>query len=651
MITRGTIEKIMDAARIEDVVGDFVNLKRRGVNLVGLCPFHQEKTPSFNVLPAKNIYKCFGCGQGGDTIQFLREHDGLSYEEALRYLARKYHIEVEETKEAYTPDPEQDQKDAIWIVNQFARDFYVDQLWHREEGQHIGLAYFKERGLREATIRKFDLGYAPASGSALSVHAAQAGHQQPSLKQAGLVTERGGDFFRDRVMFTIHSLTGKPQAFAGRVMGKTAKGPKYMNSPETLVYHKSRVLYGLYQARTAIRKEKECFLVEGYTDVLAMSQEGIENVVASSGTALTVEQIHLIRRFTPNITILYDGDKAGQAAALRGLDLILEEGMNVRLVLLPDGHDPDSYLGAAGREAFMAYIQQQKKDFILFKTDVLLSNTAHDPAARTEVIKEVVQSIARINDQLKRGEYVKSCAQIMAVDEAILIQEVNKLLVEKMARERRADSGSSSKAPPSDGPEPNGNQVSPKPSAPKPHMAIEMDLARILINGGHKRMIVDEMEMSVADFILGHFDEEQLEEWPDVQLQKLFVVSKNAQAKGISIHPGFFVSHQDDDIRTISMQCLSTREEYSENWDKKHGISLHNQPMPEDNYDRDARIAINRYSLKRLDHLCLQNADRIRQAYEHGDQDQLTYFMKLQKELFNARNQLAEKELNTTILR
>lgn len=640
----------MDAVRIEDVVSDFVNLKRRGVNMVGLCPFHQEKTPSFNVLPAKNIFKCFGCGQGGDTIQFLREHDGFSYEEALRYLARKYHIEVEETMETYAPDPEQQQKDAIWIINQFARDFFVDQLWNQEEGKNIGLSYFKERGLREATIRKFDLGYAPASGSSLAIHGTQAGHKPDLLKAAGLINDRNTDFFRERVMFTIHSLTGKPQAFAGRVMGKTSKGPKYINSPETLVYHKSKVLYGLYQARTAIRNVDECYLVEGYTDVLTLSQEGIENVVASSGTALTVEQIHLIRRFTENITILYDGDKAGQTAALRGLDLILEQGLNVRLVLLPDGYDPDSYISSFGKETFVEYLRQNRKDFILFKTHLLLDAAQDDPAARAKVIKDIVLSIAKIADQLKRAEYTKSCARIMSIDEEILIQEVNKHLADKIAKERRKEDPAYAQQEQSLNPVETAPSTPAQPQGDKHHLGLELNLARILINGGHKTVKLESLTITVASYILQHFDNELLEKIPDSTIRKVFTQSKEAIEQGLPINPAYFIDHPDREVHDFAMLLLTTREEYSENWEKKHGIILHNQPMPDNNYDNEAVTTLKHYMLKLLKKLSAENLNRIETAHLNGDLDQCRYYMKLHQQLNLEKSKLA-KELNIVVLK
>ena len=359
MITQKTIQEILDTVKVEDVVQEFVNLKRRGVNMIGLCPFHNEKTPSFTVSPGKNIYKCFGCGQGGDSVKFLMEHEQLSYPEALRYLANKYGIEIEETETTQEHREEQQLLDSLYLVNQYARDFYQDQLFNTDFGKSVGLNYFKERGFREETIKKFGLGFAPDKKDAFTLQATQDGYKTEVLKKLGLTTSYGKDFFQNRVLFTIHNLTGKVIGFGGRILVKNKKAPKYINSPETEIYNKSKVLYGAYFAKRAIRKKDECILVEGYTDVLSLHQAGIENVVASSGTSLTIDQIRLIKRYTPNIKILYDGDAAGIKAALRGLDLVLEQDLNVKVVLLPEGEDPDSYLQKVGSAAFETFIEEK----------------------------------------------------------------------------------------------------------------------------------------------------------------------------------------------------------------------------------------------------------------------------------------------------
>ncbi|MBK8669789.1 MAG: DNA primase [Saprospiraceae bacterium] len=352
MITQKTVQEVMNIARVEDVIGDFINLKRRGVNMIGNCPFHDEKTPSFTVSPSKNIYKCFGCGKGGDSVRFIMDHEHLSFPEAVRFLAARYRIEIEETENTAQEIEQKQVTDSLYIVNDFARDYFTDVLFNRSEGRNIGLSYFKERGYRESTIKKFQLGYATEERDEFTKKAIDKKFNIEHLRTLGLTSKSDLDFFRSRVMFTIHNVSGKVVAFAGRTLSSDKKQPKYINSPESEIYNKRAVLYGLFFAKEAIRKADECILVEGYTDVITLHQGQIENVVASSGTSLTREQIRLIKRYTPNIKIIYDGDPAGIKAALRGLDLVLESDMNVKLVLLPDGQDPDSFLAAQGTEAF-----------------------------------------------------------------------------------------------------------------------------------------------------------------------------------------------------------------------------------------------------------------------------------------------------------
>ena len=428
MITQKSVQEILHVVRIEDIVGDFVTLKRKGANLGGLCPFHNEKTPSFNVNPARNIFKCFGCGEGGDSVTFLMKHENVTYPEALRYIAKKYNIAVEETE--VTPEfiAEKQLAESLYIVNERALTFYQNQLFDTERGKSIGLAYFKQRGFREETIRKWGLGFAPEINDLLTKTLNTEGYAIDLLRKLGLTTQYDRDFFRGRVMFTIHGLTGKPIAFAGRIMQKDANAPKYINSPETDIYVKSRSLYGMFHARKAIQTADECILCEGYTDVISLHQAGIENVVASSGTSLTTDQIRQIKRFTPNIKILYDGDAAGIKAALRGLDMVLEEDMNVKIVLLPDKEDPDSYVQRVGATAFQDFLKSAAKDFIFFKTEQLVAEAAGDPIKKTKLIKDIVASIAKIPDALKRQLYIRECAALMRVEEAILVGEVGKLL-------------------------------------------------------------------------------------------------------------------------------------------------------------------------------------------------------------------------------
>lgn len=431
MITSSTKETILQAARIEEVVGDFVSLKRRGANLLGLCPFHNERTPSFTVSPAKGFFKCFGCGKAGDSVNFIMEHEHLTFPEALRWLAARYNITIEE--EAPTPEAMelQSQREALLAISDFARRFYQDYLWETEEGKAIGLSYFRERGFTDEVIRRFDLGFAPDRWDALTSAAMSAGYQQEMLEKAGLTIIQEGrryDRFRGRVVFPIHTITGRPIAFGARILKTDAKSPKYLNSPETEIYIKSKNLYGISLAKRSIIANDACFLVEGYTDVISLHQAGVENVVASSGTALTVEQIRLIGRYTRNINVLYDGDPAGIKASLRGIDLILEEGMNVRVVLFPDGEDPDSFSRKVTSTELKDYLASNAVDFISFKTQLLVSEVAGDPIRKAGLIHDIVGSIARVPDAIARATYLKHTATLMDMSETVLVAELNKLL-------------------------------------------------------------------------------------------------------------------------------------------------------------------------------------------------------------------------------
>ena len=435
MIDRKTIEQIMDAAKVEEVVGDFVALRKRGVNMIGLCPFHNEKTPSFTVSPAKNLWKCFGCGKGGKPVHFIMEHEQLSYPDALRWLAKKYHIEIKERELTDEEKREESIRESLFIINQYALQFFNETLHSTDEGKAIGLNYFLHRGLREETIRKFGLGYSPERRDSFAKKATAAGYNPELIAKTGVCystdDRRLQDRFWGRVIFPVHTLSGKIVAFGGRVLQTNAKAAKYVNSPESEIYHKSDHLYGLYFAKQAIMQKDRCILVEGYLDVISMYQAGIRNVVASSGTSLTIGQIRLIHRFTNNVTLLYDGDNAGIKASIRGIDMLLEEGMNINVVLLPEGEDPDSYSQSHSTEEVEEYIERNKVDFIKFKTNLLMNEVGDDPIRRAGLIGDVVKSIAVIPNDILRSEYIKKCSDMLNVAEQLLVKETAKIRMKR----------------------------------------------------------------------------------------------------------------------------------------------------------------------------------------------------------------------------
>ena len=447
MIPKETIDKIVDTARIDEVIGDFIALKRRGVNMIGLCPFHGEKTPSFTVSPAKGIYKCFGCGKGGASVNFIMDHEQLTYPDALKWLAKKYNIEIKEEELSKEQIAENNDRESILQTLSFAQKTFTDTLLTTDEGKTIGLSYFEERGFTNQIIEKFQLGYSPEQANYLEDKLLKNDFKLEYAERAGLIMKRENatsyyQRFTGRVIFPIHNVAGRVIGFGGRTLKKEKNVAKYVNSPQTEVYNKSEVLYGLYFAKKEIIAKDNCLLVEGYADVISMFQAGFENVVASSGTSLTVEQIRLIRRFTKNVTILYDGDAAGIKASFRGINLILEEGLNVRVLLFPDGEDPDSYSRKLSNTELQKYIEENTKDFISFKTKLLIDETKNDPVKRASLIKDIVESIALIPDPVIRSVYVQECGRIMRIDEQTLHSEVNKL--RRKSKEKEAEKGDSS---------------------------------------------------------------------------------------------------------------------------------------------------------------------------------------------------------------
>lgn len=571
MIDRQTIDRILDAADIVEVVQEFVPLKKRGVNYLGLCPFHNEKTPSFTVSPSKEIFKCFGCGKVGNAVNFIMEHEHLKYPEALKYLAKKYHIEVVEKERTQEEVEKENERESLLVITSYASRQFTDNLYNSSEGISVGLAYFRERGFRQDTLRKFEVGYSFEQRDAFSKSAIEAGFRTDLLVKTGLTIqheERMFDRFSGRVMFPIHSLSGQVLGFGGRILKSDHKTAKYLNSPESEIYHKSRIVYGIYQARKAITREDRCYMVEGYTDVMSMHEAGIENVVASSGTSLTQEQVRLIKRFTPNITILYDGDPAGIKASLRGIDLVLEEGMNVKIVLLPDGEDPDSYSKKVSNEEFAKYIKGKETDFIRFKTQLLLAESNNDPTRKAELIKDIVKSIAVIPEAITRTVYIKECSVVMEVAEPVLYHEVNKLRQQKSFQERNKYPG------PEDLPVPPVQTVKPLIYKTTTFWS-EREVIRLLLRYGSsvfERTISKEDGreeiITVSDYIVREITGDELS-FDDGICARIFADFRFYAAQGLFPGDKHFVKHEDPDISRFSADLLAESHELSRIWKDK----------------------------------------------------------------------------------
>lgn len=595
MINRETIDKIMDTARIEEVVGDFVHLKKRGTSLIGNCPFHGEKTPSFHVSVTKGIYKCFGCGKGGDSVRFIMDHEKYSYPEALKFLANKYNIEVEETELSPQDAEAQSAKESLYVVSQYASAFFVKQLWDTDEGRGIGLSYFKERGFREDILKKFEVGYSPDVWDALTQGATNAGHKLEFLEATGLSIKNDNskiyDRFRGRVMFPIHNFTGRIIGFGGRTLKTDKNVPKYVNSPESEIYHKSNVLYGLFHAKKAIRDLDNCYLAEGYADVLSVHQAGIENVVASSGTSLTVEQIKLIGRFTQNITILFDGDAAGIKASLRGLDMILEEGLNVKIVSFPDGHDPDSYMHHVGAGAFKTYLEQNRKDFILYKASVLLKDAGNDPIKRAGIIRDIVESIAKIPDQIKASVFIRECSSLLEIDEHILLGELNKMRSAKLKKNfdnnQRANQSANTKPYSSGPPEPLGppDDLWDDSAGPMGYVQEtveeeefqEKEIVRLLLAYGHEFVNWDKIDdMYIGPFIMQNLADV---EFDDPLCKQIINYYKTEIDNGRLPTSNHFVKHEDRAIADLAITLSTSEHALSENWLNKHLIYVKDESM------------------------------------------------------------------------
>lgn len=569
MIKPETIQNILDSAHIEEVIGDFVSLKKRGANYLGLCPFHNEKTPSFSVSPSKGIYKCFGCGKAGNVVGFVMDHEHYTYPEALKYLAGRYGIEVEE--EEVTPEMrrELDERESMFTVNEFVSHHFRKNLFESAEGKSIGLSYLKEREFLESTIEKFQLGFALDKWDDYSLQAIENGFKKEILVRTGLSIEKENgliDRFRGRVIFPIHNLTGKIIGFGGRILSSEKSTAKYINSPESEIYNKSKVLYGIYFSRNAIVKQNNCLLVEGYTDVVSLSQAGIENVVASSGTSLTVDQIKLIKRFTPNITILYDGDPAGIKASFRGIDLILEQGMNVKIVLFPEGEDPDSFVRKHRTSEVEEFIRSQATDFIKFKTNLLIGETAGDPYGRATLIKEIVSTIAQIPDGINRTVYIKECSSVMDIPEQTLMNELNKKLRQKFRKNAQ---------PPVEIREPDTEhqrKISEQIEFdPLDVSGYEKQIMQFILQFAYNIIVVPEpdseevKEWQVVDFIITDFNHDQIHFENKIYNQILDEYA-GSLAEGKRLDHKHFIHHPDKNISETVINLLAEHYQLSENW-------------------------------------------------------------------------------------
>ena len=648
MISEKTVQEILETAKVEEVIGEFVTLKRRGANLLGNCPFHNEKTPSFNVNPVRNIYKCFGCGKAGNAVQFLMEHESLAFPDALRWLANKYGIEIAENLPSAAFLAEKQAQESLLVVNEFARDFYQKQLFQTDKGKSIGLNYFKERGFREETIQKFGLGFASELKDNFTLAALNASHKIDLLKKLGLTTAYDQDFFRNRVMFTIHGLVGKPIAFAGRIMVKDEKAPKYINSPETEVYTKSKVLYGLFFAKKSIQQQDDCLLVEGYTDVISLHQGGVENVVASSGTSLTTDQIRLVKRYTKNIKILYDGDVAGTKAALRGLDMILEEDMNVKIVQFPKGEDPDSYMRKVGSELFKDFVNINAVDFIFFKINLLRSEIGDDPLKKINLIKEIVTSISKIPDAIKRAVYTKECSTQLQVEERILIAEINKILVTGL--EKKQYKRSAAGLAPSDEPPENFAAEGETPPITQKNETVisnsgnefqERDLLRILITFG-SQILDNQQSTTVSEFIFQHI-KDVLEDFDNKlygeMAREYYEMTQQRQSPEMS----YFTNHHRKEVMQAAIDLTESPYEYSRNWEAMWHIGLF-QKSPELNFVEDTKQAIQSFKYKKICELCDKNKEKLKNLSSNTDALEIEKILRVQMKLQAMRTELGKEK-------
>ncbi len=618
MITSDTIDQIMDATRIDDVIGDFVTLKRRGVNLIGLCPFHNEKTPSFNVSAPKGIYKCFGCGKGGNAVNFLMEHEHYSYPEALRYLARKYSIDIVEE----TPTPEQqqelDEKESLFNITAFAQKHFEEQLHNTEEGKAIGLTYLKERGFSLEFVKKFGIGYCPDKWDGFSQAALKQGYKKDYLLKTSLSKTKDQllyDTFRGRITFPIHNLSGRVLGFGARIMTNEKNRPKYINSAESEIYSKSKVLYGLYFAKSPMVSNDNCYIVEGYTDVISLHQAGITNVISTSGTALANDQIKLIRRYTSNATLLFDSDPAGIKAAFRGIDMLLEEGLNVRIVLFPEGEDPDSFATKKRPAEVHEFLNKEAVDFISFKTELLQAETKNDPIRKASLIKDITQTISLIPDPITRSLYAQKCSNMMQVEEKLMVNEINKFRRQRYIKNKREKTPEE----PSTIPISEDKTTTQPPEQPETNDAQEKELIRLLLHHADKEIefeVENEdkhkelIKVKVVDFIISDIETDQLV-FDNSDCQVIFDTYAEAWHKREIPALKIFTEHPQNNIQHLAIDILSAKYNLSKNWEQLHKIYILEE---EENLKPIVLHAVYAFKLKKLERMIDETRELMKKA-------------------------------------
>jgi len=629
MIPQEIVQRVIDTADIIDVIGDFVNLHRAGTNYKGLCPFHNEKTPSFVVSPQKQIFKCFGCGESGNAVSFIMKHEQISFAEAIKWLAKRYGIEIEEKEVTPEEIQRQKEKESIEVLHVFAQKHFTKNLLENIEGQNIGLSYFEMRGFTKETINKFKLGYSLRNRNDFIDTALAKGYTLEILEKSGLVgkkesnnpfstKEKYYDRFGGRVIFPIHSLSGKVIAFGGRILNNDKKMAKYVNSPETILYNKSRTLYGMYLAKNEIVRQDKCYIVEGYTDVISLHQAGITNVVASAGTSLTTEQIQLIHRFSENITLLFDGDAAGLKAGLRGLDLVLKENMNVKIVVLPEGEDPDSFSKNNPISEVKEYIETNEKDFIFFKIELLDKIDLTDPTKKTKAIKNILNSISVIPDEIKRSAYIKECSRLLETEEKILVNEINKILANKYKKEHKTFIQQEKKEE-----EQKKKIAELTPLTGNIALPEEKELTEFLLNFGNKKMTIKDednnnINLTVAEYIISEIDVEG--GFKSKAYQIIFEEIKKQHEASNTVDTKYLLNHPDDEVREIVGKIISKDYTLSKFWEKNGAMTI----TPEDTYKMDVIRSVVSYKIRLIDiHIKKLNQEINSQDIEEETRDSL----------------------------